>query len=165
MFRRIADFNESWRSETGATLKVMCNLTDASLGQTVEQGGRTIARIAWHLVTATPEMMGRLGLHLDGVAEDAPPPSTAEEIVRAYEQTAGSLIPQLAGWTDATLDETVDMYGEQWTKGFTLFALVAHQIHHRGQLTVLMRQAGLRVPGIYGPAKEEWAAMGMPSQE
>jgi len=26
---------------------------------------------------------------------------------------------------------------------------------------VLMRQAGLRVPGVYGPAKEEWESYGM----
>jgi hypothetical protein len=26
-----------------------------------------------------------------------------------------------------------------------------------------MRQAGLVVPGIYGPAREEWAKMGMPA--
>jgi hypothetical protein len=24
-----------------------------------------------------------------------------------------------------------------------------------------MRQAGLRVPGVYGPAKEEWEDLGM----
>jgi hypothetical protein len=29
-------------------------------------------------------------------------------------------------------------------------------------MTVLMRQAGLKVPGVYGPAREEWAAYGMP---
>jgi hypothetical protein len=31
-------------------------------------------------------------------------------------------------------------------------------------MTVLMRQAGLKVPGFYGPAQEEWSAMGMPAQ-
>jgi uncharacterized damage-inducible protein DinB len=46
-----------------------------------------------------------------------------------------------------------------------LQALISHEIHHRGQMTVLMRQAGLKVPGIYGPAREEWAAYGMPAQE
>jgi uncharacterized damage-inducible protein DinB len=39
--------------------------------------------------------------------------------------------------------------------------LVTHQTHHRAQMTVLMRQAGLQVPGIYGPVKEGWAAYGM----
>ena len=45
--------------------------------------------------------------------------------------------------------------------GFLLF----HQTHHRGQMIVLMRQAGLNVPGIYGPAHEEWAAYGMQSPD
>ncbi len=53
------------------------------------------------------------------------------------------------------------MYGQEWKNSFSLWALVTHQIHHRGQMTVLMRQAGLKVPGLYGPAKEEWEAMGM----
>ncbi len=35
----------------------------------------------------------------------------------------------------------------------------------RGQMTVLMRQAVLAVPGIYGPAEEEWAAMRLPPQD
>ncbi|WP_258881781.1 DinB family protein [Paenibacillus sp. sptzw28] len=34
-----------------------------------------------------------------------------------------------------------------------------HQIHHRGQMTILIRQAGLTAPGIYGPNEEETAAM------
>jgi uncharacterized damage-inducible protein DinB len=28
-------------------------------------------------------------------------------------------------------------------------------------MTVLMRQAGLRVPGVYGPSQEEWSQFGM----
>jgi uncharacterized damage-inducible protein DinB len=53
------------------------------------------------------------------------------------------------------------MYGEKWTRGFTLTSLILHQVHHRGQMTVLMRQAGLEIPGLYGPARQEWAAFGM----
>ena len=43
--------------------------------------------------------------------------------------------------------------------------VIQHQYYHRGQMTVLMRQAGLTVPDIYGPAKEEWANFGMEAQE
>jgi uncharacterized damage-inducible protein DinB len=57
------------------------------------------------------------------------------------------------------------MYGEKWKRGVTLTVLVTHQAHHRGQMTVLMRQAGLRVTGVYGPAREEWAGMGMSAPE
>ena len=66
-------------------------------------------------------------------------------------------------WTAETLLIEDDMYGETWSRGMTLFYLIAHQAHHRGRMTVLMRQAGLKVPGIYGPAREEWAAFGAPA--
>jgi uncharacterized damage-inducible protein DinB len=36
---------------------------------------------------------------------------------------------------------------------------LAHLIHHRGQLTVLCRLAGGTPPGLYGPTREEMAAM------
>ena len=68
-------------------------------------------------------------------------------------------------WTDASLDEEIPMYGQIWKKGNILSSLILHQAHHRGQITVLMRQAGLKVPGVYGPAKEEWAAMNMKAQD
>ncbi|MGO4373779.1 DinB family protein, partial [Paenibacillus sp. MCAF20] len=44
-----------------------------------------------------------------------------------------------------------------------LDVLIKHEIHHRGQMTVLMRQAGLRVPDLYGPTKEQWAEFGAPA--
>ena len=46
-----------------------------------------------------------------------------------------------------------------------LSSLIRHQAHHRGQMTVLMRQAGLPVPGVYGPAREEWKAYGQEPEE
>ena len=70
-----------------------------------------------------------------------------------------------AKWSDASLAVEDEMYGQKWARALTLAILVAHQTHHRGQMTVLMRQAGLKVPGFYGPAKEEWAAMGMKPPE
>jgi uncharacterized damage-inducible protein DinB len=87
--------------------------------------------------------------------------ASAAAIAAAYETASRSLLEQLEAWDDATLDVEDDMYGQRWTRGFTLHALLEHQIHHRGQMTVLMRQAGLKVPGIYGPAREDWSGMGM----
>ena len=64
-------------------------------------------------------------------------------------------------WKDENLPEELPMYGQTWKKGAVLDSLIKHQTHHRGQIKVLMRQAGLAVPGIYGPSKEEWKNMGM----
>ena len=111
-------------------------------------------------------MMTRGGLEIAGPPHDAPVPATAAEIKAAYDAAASSLVSELkAKWTDATLKQEDDMYGEKWSRAQTLHVLMGHQIHHRGQVTVLMRQAGLKVPGVYGPAKEEWGAFGAPPPE
>jgi uncharacterized damage-inducible protein DinB len=166
MFRRVEDFLGSWAYETEATLKVLHNLTDASLRQKVHPEGRTLGRIAWHIVQTLPEMGGRTGLKVRGPSEGDPIPSSAEEISAAFRESADSLGREIrAQWKDDDLEVEDDMYGEMWPRGRTLAALLNHQTHHRGQMTVLMRQAGVQVPGVYGPSREEWTAYGMPAQD
>ena len=166
MVRRVQDFDKDWGVEYEGTLKVFRNLTDASLGQRVGPEGRTLGRLAWHITQSIPEMMNRTGLEVDASEENAPVPESAAHIVAAYERLGAAVRAQVRErWTDDTLAETRDMYGEPWPIGFTLEVLIRHQTHHRGQMTVLMRQAGLTVPGVYGPAREEWVAYGMPPQE
>ncbi len=166
MYRKIEDFLGSWTYEIEATAKVFSALTDESLEQQVYPEGRTLGRIAWHIIQTLPEMGGRTGLQVAGPGEDEPVPLSASEIVRQFQAAASSLQEEVqASWTDAELEVQDDMYGEMWMRGRSLAALVGHQTHHRGQITVLMRQAGLTVPGVYGPAKEEWVDYGMPPQE
>ena len=162
MISRIADFEHIWSHEIEATQKIFKHLTDKSLAQQVSPEGRTLGRLAWHITLTIPEMMTRTGLHIAGPGENDPVPSSAKMIFKFYNEAAISLMEQVTStWTDATLQEKDNMYGEMWKKGFTLTSLIHHQIHHRGQMTVLMRQAGLDVPGIYGPARQEWSAFGM----
>jgi len=166
MFRVIQDFLASWAYENEATVKVFEALTDESLGQRVIPEGRSLGRLAWHIVQTLPEMCGRTGLEVVGPGEDDPIPSSAKEIRDRFKEAADSLADQIGiHWTDAELDVEDDMYGQKWRRGRTLAALVNHQNHHRGQMTVLMRQAGLDVPGVYGPAKEEWVDYGMPPRD
>jgi uncharacterized damage-inducible protein DinB len=162
MFTKLKHFEHAWTFEREATLKLLRALTDASLAQAIAPAERTLGRLAWHITTTVPEMMGRTGLKLAGPDEHAPLPATAAAIVAGYEAASASLVPAIqASWTDETLQESDDMYGDRWKRGLTLTVLVTHQAHHRGQMTVLMRQAGLKVPGVYGPAREEWAGMGL----
>lgn len=165
MLRRIEDFQQAWIQETAGTLKLMHQLTDASLAQAVTPGGRTLGRLVWHIVLSLPEMARHAGLKVAGPDEQAPVPSAAV-MLATYEQAARDVAAAVrAEWTDARLVDEIPMYGESWPRGVVLSALMGHQAHHRGQMTVLMRQAGLPVAGVYGPSREEWAAMGMPPQE
>ncbi len=162
MYNSIEEFLKDWKYESDSTIKLLKNLTDESLNQKVTPDGRSLGFIAWHLAQTSPEMMGKTGLKVEGPEENEPVPQKANEIVAGYEKTANSLAEQLKkNWSDNMLNEEDEMYGFKWKKGMTLMYHNLHQAHHRGQMTVLMRQAGLKVTGVYGPAKEEWVEMGM----
>lgn len=166
MFRTIADFEQSWKTESEATLKILNALTDASLSQRVSPEGRTLGKIAWHVVQSVNEMLVAAKLPVGGPAPEAPQPTAATDFVRAWEAASAAGLKAVKDqWTDAALGEEIEMYGEKWSRALTLSVLIVHAVHHRGQMTVLMRQAGLKVPGVYGPAREEWAAFGAPPQE
>jgi uncharacterized damage-inducible protein DinB len=162
MYTRIEDFKQNWTYESSCTRKLMNQLTDKSLSQKVANDHRTLGRLAWHIIQTIPEMAGRTGLDIVGPEQKVPVPADAETIKKAYDSAASSLLEQVSKcWDDKTLQLEDDMYGEKWKRGTTLHALTNHEIHHRGQMTVLMRQAGLTVPGVYGPSKEEWTQFGM----
>lgn len=162
MYRKIEDFQTAWKYETETTTNLFNKLTDGSLNQKVTEDGRTLGFLAWHLVLTLGEMLGKVGLQIDAPAEDSPVPSNAKEIAETFEKAAKSVGEQVVNnWTEETLLIEDEMYGETWSRGMTLLYLMLHNTHHRGQMTVLMRQAGLKVVGVYGPAKEEWAEMGM----
>lgn len=162
MMRTITDFENWWNNESSATRKIFGALTDASLLQPVAKDHRTLGRIAWHIVQTMGEMAGRTGLRVDGPKEADPLPTTAKAIQQAYDRASRSLLEQVkTNWKDETLLQEDDMYGSVWPRSFTLFVLIGHEVHHRAQMTVLMRQAGLKVPGIFGPSYEEWSNYNM----
>ncbi|HUW61047.1 MAG TPA: DinB family protein [Candidatus Bathyarchaeia archaeon] len=166
MFTRIEDFLKDWAHESASTSKIFEALTDASLSQAASKDDRSLGRVAWHIVTSIPDMLGRTGLPVKSAVADAPMPVSAVEMAAAYKTVAEEAAQSVRdNWTDDTLATEDDMYGMMWPRGVTLEVLIRHEIHHRAQITVLMRLAGLKVPGIYGPAREEWSAHGMPAPE
>ncbi|PSL40026.1 putative damage-inducible protein DinB [Planomicrobium soli] len=163
MYRTLEDFLTHWKQEAAMTEQVFDMLTDESLNQQITSENRTLGRLGWHLTTTIGEMMSHTGLEFEATPEDLPVPNSAKEIADAYRMSSKAMVQALQEqWTDDTLQEERNMYGENWTITQVLTTLVMHQTHHRAQMTVLMRQAGLKVPGLYGPAMEDWAAMGAP---
>ncbi|WP_133159348.1 DinB family protein [Solitalea longa] len=162
MFRTIEDFLNAWSYENQVTETLLRQLTDNSLNQKVYDEGRSLGQLVWHIAGSIPEILNRAGLELDEIDDSLDAPQSADELRQAFSKAADQVKEQvLAKWLDSELENEVNMYGEMWSKGKILTVLILHQAHHRGQLTVLMRQAGLVVTGVYGPAKEEWSSMGM----
>ncbi|MFD0590919.1 DinB family protein [Paenibacillus sp. GCM10027627] len=159
MYLSIEAFIEDYRTESMFTEKLLRLLTNESLSQGIAEGCRELGALAWHLIPPMG-LLGPTGLHFQVPPEPNEAALTASAIADAYSATAAALMDAVtAQWTDETLHEEVDIYGYTWKNGYTLALFVKHEIHHRGQLTVLMRQAGLPLIGIYGPTKEEWLAM------
>jgi uncharacterized damage-inducible protein DinB len=166
MYRKIDDFIVDWKYESESTLHVFKNINNEVLREKPHENIRNIATLIWHITITLNEMLNKAGLAVTGPEEHSKPPATITEIITAYENSSKSVAEQVKNkWNDASLLEEVNMYGDSWKKGTVLSILIKHQAHHRGQLTTLMRLADLKVPGVYGPAREEWAAWNMPAME
>ncbi len=159
MYRTIAEFVEEWTRESDASLKVLRVLTDASLAQKIYAEGRTLGHLAWHMAIMIGGTGSILGLDVAAPPRGADAPSSAATIANAYELAAHSLAELAsAKLSDAQLPGDVAFFGRTMSRERVLGSLILHQCHHRGQITVLVRQAGLVPPGIYGPTREEAAA-------
>ncbi len=165
MFTSIKQFAEVWESETANTVKLLERLTDESLALPDNKDVRNLGRAAWHIVTTYPEMCARFGITVEGPTEKDPVPGTAARIKDAYRTYTDAILQTVKTWSDPDLRKEDDMYGEMWPRGKSLWVLLLHEIHHRGQMSVLMRLAGVPVTGLYGPAREEWSQYGMSAPE
>ncbi|MCU9595354.1 DinB family protein [Caldibacillus thermolactis] len=162
MYVTIADFVREWNWESSLTLKVLEGLTDESLNQKVYPEGRTLGRIVWHFTTNIPEYLAHFGLIIDEVEDEKHVPTSAKEITNTFKRISSSAIRAIEEqWTDETLKEVQIAFGREETNAQILMGLIKHIIHHRGQATILMRQAGIKPFGVYGPAKEDWFHLGV----
>lgn len=154
MYRKVEDFIEDWTISAEKTLKVFNAITNEKLNQAIVEGHSTIGWLAWHLVGAAGAYGHFAGLQIPGPGRDEPVPMDVAEIIKAYEKAAEAYKSEAAKLTDEMLLEEVTGFTGPVARGKFLRGLIDHQTHHRGQMTVLLRQAGLTVPGIMGPTKE-----------
>src|SRR5262245_39326501 len=87
--------------------------------------------------------------------------ATREKLLATFDENAAKLTSAL----DAADDERLQAHFKM-RRGESVFydaprfqALrrmgINHMIHHRGQLTVFLRELGIPVPGVYGPSADE----------
>lgn len=99
-------------------------------------------------------------LRLDGMKPDPEPKDTAELLER-FDKAVAELRAELAKATpEALAKEWACYFGEREILRMPRAAVLRnvvmnHLIHHRGQLTMYFRMAGIPVPGMYGPSADE----------
>ena len=140
--------------------RILNHLTDASLPQQIAENHFTLGELGWHIANSIPVFAGQLGIEVPYPGDYKEVPTQASVIAEGYAKTNRAFVEALrSSWTDADIAQVRQVFGREMANGVTLRMLIQHQTHHRGQMTVLMRQAGLTVPGLYGPSREEYAEM------
>jgi len=90
-----------------------------------------------------------------------PLPTTSEELMAAFDKSAGEFRKALAAASNEDLLHvwTMTWKGQQimsMPRAAVLRAMIMnHLIHHRGQLTMYLRATDIPVPGLYGPSADE----------
>lgn len=159
-------FLRIWDREAKTTAKVFRAFPLESLGVKPHERSRSIRDLAWQCVIderVIEKIIDGFG-DLRNVPPSPPPPETMEEIAAAYETAHREASEKMRlPKTEFSKTVTVTMRGGsiQLEQAETLWGNLLDQVHHRGQLTVYLRQAGGKVPAIYGPSGDE--AMSVPS--
>ena len=154
MYRTVEDFLADWRHSSKSTLKVIQAITDDKKDTAIVEGHNSLAWLAWHLVS-TAGVFGQFAkLQVPAPGPEMPMPETMAEIADYYEKIMEAYEHEVPTLRDEQLLEEVPAFGGAMPLGKLLRLVVDHQTHHRGQMTVLLRQAGLKVPPVMGPTKE-----------
>ncbi len=149
--------------EAQATRRVLERVPNNQLAWRPHPKSRTLGELAMH-VAITP----------GGVAEFAsqkspaqapqftdPTLKSAADLVPALEQSVATAKKILGGMNDAELTSTWRMMqGDRELLSLPRIAflrsiMLNHWYHHRGQLTVYLRQLGVPLPSVYGPTADE----------
>ncbi len=148
--------------EAQTTRRVLERVPDAHLNWKPHPKSMTLGQLAMH-VAIVP----------GGVAEAAaqpsiqrplfpqPSPSSASELVPMLEDSVSRARQALGHMDDAAMNATWKVLdGDRELLAMPRIAFVRsimlnHWYHHRGQLSVYLRQLNVPVPSIYGPSADE----------
>lgn len=150
--------------EAQTTRRVLERVPDKHLTWRPHATARTLGELALH-VAMVPGGVAELGASLSPAQAPKfgtdPSPKGASELIPALDQSIAKAKCVLGGMDDATLTATWRMMnGDRELMAiprvaFLRSVMLNHWYHHRGQLSVYLRQLGVAIPSIYGPSADE----------
>jgi uncharacterized damage-inducible protein DinB len=148
--------------ETQTTRRVLERVPNEHLSWRPHAKARTLGQLALHVATV-PGGVAELASQSPAQAPDFadPSPNSASELVPALEQSIARARKALRGMDDAAVMATWRlMRGDQEVLAlprvaFLRSVMLNHWYHHRGQLTVYLRELNVPIPSIYGPSADE----------
>lgn len=161
--KELSRFRTAWDMEAQLTTRLLEALPTNQYDFRPDPGGRSLGEMAWHL----SEVEGYISYGISKGAvtfQKAPPnlerPREVRLLAPGYLRVHQEAVARLADLTDTQLDRELPFADRQMSIRDMLWgAMLMHLVHHRGQLSLMCRLAGGTPPGIYGPNREEMAAM------
>jgi len=150
--------------ETQTTRRVLERVPDHQLAWRPHEKARTLGQLALHVATVpggVAELVASPSPAQAPQFADDPNPESASELIPALDQSIAKAKKVLSGMNDVTLMEMWRlMQGERELFAVPRVAMLRsvmlnHWYHHRGQLTVYLRELGVPIPSIYGPSADE----------
>jgi len=149
--------------EAATTRRVLERVPDADLGWKPHPKSMSLGQLALHIATvpaAVAEIASGPGLETPPAFEQ-PAAQTAAELVPTLQQSVARARTLLGGMDDGLALElwTLKSGGQVLMTlpraAFLRAVMLNHWYHHRGQLSVYLRQLNVPVPSIYGPSADE----------
>lgn len=148
--------------EAPATRRLLERVPQEKLGWKPHPKSRTLGALALHIAMLP---MGITELITPAVSE-APgsheaEPKSVDEILSMFDRSVATANAKVKSWGD----EGLQVPWQMTKNGRTLIELpraamlrtilLNHWYHHRGQLTVYLRELDVPLPGIYGPTADD----------
>ena len=156
-------FLQAWEREAGNTLSLLRALPATQYDFRPDAGGRSLGELAWHLAEADayPSYIIETGqFNLQMKPPNIERPRQVEALAPGYELVHQEAVARISKLKPEDLDRSVSFFpGPRAVRDLLWNSILLHGIHHRGQLSLMCRLAGGHVPALYGPNREETAAM------
>ena len=159
----VGDIVQELEQEAQATRRVLERVPEAKLHWKPHPKSMTLGQLAMHVANlpgAIAELATRPSFDVK-TPIPRPDASSTQEVLTLFEDSMKRARSHLSRMTDSDLSLPWRMMKgnqELWAiprGAFLRSVMLNHWYHHRGQLTVYLRQNGALVPAVYGDSADE----------
>jgi uncharacterized damage-inducible protein DinB len=148
--------------EAATTRRVLERVPEERFAWTPHPKSRSLGHLAMHVAQNPGSVMSLAAQNpADLPSFSDPMPASTAELLEALDASVAEAKRLLGGMSDAAITETwrVRRDGVEIMAmpriAFLRSVFLNHWYHHRGQLTVYLRELDVPIPSIYGPSADE----------
>jgi uncharacterized damage-inducible protein DinB len=158
----VEELIQELEQETHATRRVLERIPEDYLDWRPHPKSQSLGQLAMHVATI-PGALAEVSMRPFDVGTSIPRPSaeSVDQLLETLSRSVAQAIEILRSMGDRGLAaqwQMLDGERELWALprgAFLRTTMLNHWYHHRGQLTVYLRQLGVPLPAVYGDSADE----------